>query len=191
MPQSTHPGITKMQEEIRQWLPGLSLSQGRVIAERVDAMLMVDGCGLTCICSVLSRLTGQSMNTLRQRLREIYDEKQAKAGVKKRHQKRPDVVVEEHFADLLQGVLSRWQGPQILVLALDASTLTDRFAVLSISVVTRGGGIRVAWTILPSKQEGQWQPALGTHAQAVGQGDDKRCSGVGHDRSGIVCRLAL
>jgi hypothetical protein len=40
---------------------------------------------------------------------------------------------------------------------LDASTLADRFDVLSISVLTRGGAIRVAWTMLVSHQQGAWR----------------------------------
>ncbi len=51
-----------------------------------------------------------------------------------------------------------WQGPKTLVLALDASTLSDRLTVLSISVVSRGCGMRVAWTMLPGSQEGAWRP---------------------------------
>jgi len=124
----------------------------------VYAMLMVDGCGMTRMCSFLCELLGKSMNTLRQKYREIYYEKEAKAGVKKRQRKRREIVVEEHFADLLRGVLKQWHGPQILVLALDGSALTDRFDVLSISVLTRGCGIRVAWTILQGHQEGEWRP---------------------------------
>jgi hypothetical protein len=90
--------------------------------------------------------------------------------VKKRQQKRREVVVEEHFADLLRGVIAQWRGPKILVLALDASTLTDRFDVLSISVVTRGGGIRVAWTILGSRARRGVAAALGTDAHPPARG---------------------
>ena len=37
----------------------------------VFAMLMVDGCGMTRMCSYLCELLGQAMNTLRQKYREI------------------------------------------------------------------------------------------------------------------------
>ncbi len=40
-------------------------------------------------------------------------------------------MVQEVFADLLRGVIKGWEGEKTLVLALDASTLTDRFTVLS------------------------------------------------------------
>ncbi len=158
MPTSSHSSIAKVQTEVRELLPSLSSAQANVLGEMVYAMLMVDGCGMTRMCSFLSELLGKSMNTLRQKYREIYYEKEAKAGVKKRQRKRREIVVEEHFADLLRGVLKQWHGPQILVLALDGSALTDRFDVLSISVLTRGCGIRVAWTILQGHQEGEWRP---------------------------------
>jgi DDE family transposase len=158
MPTSSHPSIAKMQREVRSLLPRLSLAQANVLGEMVFAMLMVDGCGMTRMCSYLSELLGQAMNTLRQKYRELYYEKEAKAGVKQGRCKRREIVVEELFADLLRGVLRGWQGPKTLVLALDASALTDRFTVLSISVVYRGCGIRVAWTMQQGEQEGEWRP---------------------------------
>src|SRR2546421_11183365 len=158
MPTSSHPSRAKMQREVRSLLPRLSLAQANVLGELVFAMLMVDGCGMTRMCSYLSELLGQAMNTWRQKYRESYDEKEAKAGVKKGRCKRREIVVEDLFADLLRGVLIHWQGPKTLVLALDASALTDRFTVLSISVVYRGCGIRVAWTMQEGHQEGEWRP---------------------------------
>ena len=158
MPSSSHPSIAAMQSEVRRLLPSLSRAQANVLGELVFAMLMVDGCGMTRICSYVSELLDQAMNTLRQKYREIYYEKEAKAGVKQGRCKRRELVVEELFADLLRGVLKDWQGPKTLVLALDASTLSDRLTVLSISVMYRGCGIRVAWTILPGAGEGAWRP---------------------------------
>ena len=154
MPPSAHPSRAEMQKEVRSLLPSLSRSQANVLGELVFAMFMVDGCGMTRICSYVSELLDQAMNTLRQKYREIYYEKEAKAGVKQGRCKRRELVVEELFADLLRGVLKDWQGPKTLVLALDASTLSDRLTVLSISVMYRGCGIRVAWTILPGAGEG-------------------------------------
>src|SRR2546425_12594847 len=135
MPTSSHASIAKMQREVRTLLPGLSLAQANVHGEMVFAMLMVDGCGMTRMCSYLAELLGQPMNTLRQKYREIYYEKEAKAGVKNRQKKRREIVPEELFADLLRGVLKGWEGEKTLVLALDASALADRFTVLSISVM--------------------------------------------------------
>src|SRR6266568_2667671 len=41
---------------------------------------------------------------------------------------------------------------------MDASTLGDRLTILSISIQYRGCAMRVAWTILPGGQEGEWRP---------------------------------
>jgi len=158
MPTSSHPSIAEMQKEVGRLLPGLSRAQANVLGEMVFAMLMVDGCGITRMCSYLSALLGQAAPTLRQKYREMYYEKEAKAGVKQGRCKRRELVVEDLFADLLRGVLSDWQGPTTLMLALDASTLSDRLTVLSISVLYRGCGIRVAWTILPGSGQGSWRP---------------------------------
>jgi hypothetical protein len=76
-------------------------------------------------------------------------EKEAKAGVKKRQQKRREIMVDEHFADVLRAVITRWQGEKTLVLAMDASALGDRLTILSLSIQYRGCAMRVAWTILP------------------------------------------
>src|SRR5437667_5955417 len=131
MPTSSHPSIAKMQREVRALLPGLSLAQANVLGEMVFAMLMVDGCGMTRMCSYLSELLGQAMSTLRQKYREIYYEKEAKAGVKRGRCKRREIVVEDLFADLLRGVFRHWQGRKTLLLALDCSGLVDRFTVWS------------------------------------------------------------
>lgn len=104
MPTSSHPSIAKMQQEVRTLLPRMTRAQARVVGEMVYAMLMIDGCGMTRMCSFLSELLGKPMNTLRHKYREIYYEKEAKAGVKKRGRKRREIVVEEHFADLLAGM---------------------------------------------------------------------------------------
>src|SRR5437763_1503568 len=156
MPSSSHPSIAAMQSEVRRLLPSLSRAQANVLGELVFAMLMVDGCGMTRICSYVSELLDQAMNTLRQKYREISYEKEAKAGVKQGRCKRRELVVEELFADLLRGVLKDWQGPKTLVLALDASTLSDRLTVLSISVLYRGCGIRVVSDIPLSQAKTGW-----------------------------------
>lgn len=45
-----------------------------------------------------------------------------------------------------------------LALAADASTLSDRFTVLVISVVYRGCGIPIAWKIVEATKPGSWKP---------------------------------
>jgi Transposase DDE domain len=53
-------------------------------------------------------------------------------------------------------VVSWWHGTQ-LALALDATTLGQRFVVLALSVVYRGCAIPVAWVILPAGATHAWR----------------------------------
>src|SRR5437764_15281471 len=130
MTTSCHPSIAEMQREVRRLFPGLTRTQANVLGEMVFSMLMVDGCGITRMCSYLSALLGQAAPTLRQKYREMYYEKEAKAGVKQGRCKRRELVVEDLVADLLRGVLTDWQGPTTMTLALDASTISDRSTVI-------------------------------------------------------------
>ena len=45
-----------------------------------------------------------------------------------------------------------------LVLAMDATTLGQRFTVLALSVVYRGCAIPVAWVVVPATGKGAWRP---------------------------------
>jgi hypothetical protein len=89
---------------------------------------------------------------MRQRLREFSYEAGAKRGRKRRA-----LAVTTCFAPLLRWVLSWWAGPQ-LALALDASSLGERFVVLALSVLYRGCAIPVAWAVLPANRPRAWKP---------------------------------
>jgi hypothetical protein len=59
----------------------------------------------------------------------------------------------------LRWIVLRWAGQERrLALALDASTLADRWTVLSISVLIRGCAIAVAWKVLRAHAKGSWRP---------------------------------
>lgn len=53
-------------------------------------------------------------------------------------------------------MLRRWQGKE-LAIAIDATTLGQRFTVLAISVVFAGTAIPVAWKILRADAKGSWK----------------------------------
>jgi len=53
-------------------------------------------------------------------------------------------------------VLSWWEGQQ-LALAVDATTLGQRFVVLVVSVLYRGCAIPVAWTVIPATEQHAWR----------------------------------
>jgi hypothetical protein len=90
-------------------------------------------------------------NTVRQQLREFCYEAKAKRGGS-----RQELQVESCFAPLLTWVVKWWEGTQ-LALAVDATTLGQRFVVLVVSVVYRGCAIPVAWTVLPATEKQAWR----------------------------------
>src|SRR4030095_5032497 len=122
-------------------------------------LLPLGVCGMvlprSCAPSAVSHLLAEGMQrheqTVRQRLREWYYDAPRKRGAK-----RQALHVETCFAPLLGWVVSWWQGTQ-LALALDATTLGQRFVVLAISVVYRGCAIPVAWLILPAGAKHAWR----------------------------------
>ena len=117
-------------------------------------MILGKSCGITTAACWLASLLGGSDAAWRQRLREwCYD-----AGDKKGKQ-REEVSVVTCFAPLLRWILTWWAPEEHrLALAMDASTLSDRFIVLAISVMYRGCAIPVAWCIVGAGKKGAWQP---------------------------------
>ena len=60
---------------------------------------------------------------------------------------------------LLGWIVARFVGKeQRLALALDATTLRDRWTVLAVCVLVRGCAIPVVWKVLPSQTKGSWRP---------------------------------
>jgi hypothetical protein len=88
---------------------------------------------------------------IEQRLYEWCLDAPDKAG-----KKRQSLEVTTCFVPLLRWIVSLWHGKH-LALTLDASPLSDRFVVLAISVVYRGIGLPVAWTILPAGKKQAWR----------------------------------
>jgi Transposase DDE domain len=138
-------------EVVRSQLPHLSKPQATVLALWSLGMVVARSCALTAVGSVLAGWLARKPNTVRQQLREFVYEREAKRGAK-----RQPLVVRTCFRPLLAWVLAGYPGPQ-LALALDATTLGDRFVVLAVSVVYRGCAIPVAWTVLPAGVPHAWR----------------------------------
>jgi len=160
---SSVTSIAQWQERVRKLLPGLSKSESTVLGMLSYAMIQTRGSGLTRIVHWLAQVEQVPVGRLRQRLREFYYEASAKRGKKRR-----EVDVQGCFSALFQGIIANWQGPQELVLALDASTLGGRFVTLNLSVMYRGCGIPIAWTILPAGEKGEWKAHWLRLLEAVG-----------------------
>lgn len=163
MPPATLPALTEWQRVVAEKLPQLSKPQAVGLALWSFGMVMMQSCGLTNVSSFLAALLGQKDNTVRQRLREWYQEAHAKKTAPAGGH-RQELNVTQCFAPLLQWVLSLWPAAEHrIALVLDASSLGARWVVLAISVVYRGCAIPVAWVILPANTRGAWKP----HWQAL------------------------
>lgn len=148
-------------ESIQQWaglvhehFPCLSRPQAFVLALWSYAAQVLQCCGQSQVAFFLAQVLAQPEPRLRQRLREWTWDREAKAG-----QQRQEVTVAPCFGYLLAWVVSAWApGEQRLALALDATSLGERFVVLAVSVLYRGGAIPIAWQVLPAQTAGAWQP---------------------------------
>lgn len=125
-------------------LPQLSKPQVTVLALWSFGMAFTRSCGRGTVATFLALLLEKKCNTLEQRLYDWCLDAQDKAGGK-----RQAIDVTTCFVPLLQWIVRLWSSQQ-LALAIDASSLGDRFTVLAVSVVYRGCAIPVAWTILPA-----------------------------------------
>ena len=150
---SAPPSVAQWTQLVVTQLPHLSRPQATVLALWSLGMVLARSCGLTAVSLFLAGLEERKENTVRQQLREWCYEAPAKRGPQ--HQA---LAVEACFAPLLRWVLRWWQGSQ-LALALDSTTLGDRFAVLAISVLYRGCAIPVAWAVLPATPKGAGKPS--------------------------------
>jgi Transposase DDE domain len=144
--------LWQWQAELAQRLPMLSVAQARVLAEWSLGMVLSRSCALPAVSLWWATAKGQRLGTVRQRLREWCYPVERKRG-----RQREALAVEPCFAALLTWIVASWSG-QRLALALDATTLNDRFVVLAISVVYRGCAIPVAWSVVAAGQKQAWRP---------------------------------
>lgn len=150
-------------------MPSLSRSQAYGLALWSLGVALGRSGSLSLVSLLLAQAMGHRFNSMRQQLREWYYPASQKRG--KQRRELDEATLEACFGPLLRWVLALSQecgpeagtevgmeagteAPRQLALALDATTLQDRFVVLCISVLYRGCAIPVAWTVLPA-QPGQ------------------------------------
>jgi len=138
---SCHQAVYQWTAEVTRHMPHLSKPQAAVLALWSVGMVLARSCALTAVSFFLAKGLERKPNTVRQQLREWCYEAKAKRG-----NPRQELAVESCFASLLGWVLSWWEGTQ-LAIAVDATTLGQRFGVLVVSVGYRGCAIPVAWTV--------------------------------------------
>ncbi|MGH2486816.1 MAG: transposase [Ktedonobacterales bacterium] len=149
--------VSAWEQTVSSHLPHLSKPQATVLALWSYGVVAAQCCGQTSVAAALAVVLGQRQSTLRQRRREwLY------AAEDKRGRPRRAVVVESCLAPLLGWVLAWWtpasRQERRLVLAVDATSLGDRFVVLALGVLYRGCAIPVAWSVVPATQSGAWRP---------------------------------
>ena len=151
----SHPEeLKRLNAEITSHFGHLSQCVIYVLTLYVLGMVIVRHCGQSQIAAFLSRLTGSKFGSMKQRLREFTYEAEDKQGAK-----RQAVAVKSCFAPLLKWVLAKFEGKgRQVVLALDATYLAERFVIFSVSVVTSGCALPVAWHIQKADQPGGWNP---------------------------------
>lgn len=122
---SCPPALSQWETIVSTYLPNLSRPQARVLGQWSYGMALVKSCGISSVASLLADLLEQSEATVRQRLREWCYPASHKKGTH-----RDELDVSQCFAPLLHWVLEWWdKSDQHLALAMDASTLSDRFTV--------------------------------------------------------------
>lgn len=147
-------GLSQWTTTVSTHLPHLSRPQAAVLALWSYGMVVAQSCGITTVATFLGHLLHKRPETLRQQLREW-----CYAADDKKGSKRQEIEVGTCFGPLLCWVLAWWTPAEHrLVLAMDATTLGQRFTVLVISVVYRGCAIPVAWVVVGAVTKGAWRP---------------------------------
>ena len=122
-----HPPLDQWTAQVAAAFPQLTRPQATVLALYSFGMILAQRCGLSRVVTVLLPLLHVGSHTLRSRLQEFYQPAAAKSG-----RQRDQLDVTTCFAPLLAWILQGWRSTR-LALAWDATSLGDRFTVLSIS----------------------------------------------------------
>jgi hypothetical protein len=149
---SRQPALYQWNGVVAKCFPHLSKPMTACLALSSLGMILARSCSLTAIAWVWVPILKQKFFTLRERLRDLYREAPAKAGTQ-----RCTLELGTCWAPWLAWVIRGWSSRQLAV-ALDATTLGQRFVVLAVSVLYRGSAIPVAWKILHAGEKHPWQP---------------------------------
>lgn len=149
---SRHPALYQWNDIVGKRFPHLSKPMAACLALWSLGMIIARSCSLTAIAWAWVPILGGKFYTIRERLRDLYREGPAKAG-----KQRTQLELSTCWAPWLAWVIEGWHGKQLAV-ALDATTLGEKFTVLAISVLYRGCAVPVAWKILPATKKHAWGP---------------------------------
>jgi Transposase DDE domain len=146
--------------------PELPEAQRRWLATASFGIALARCAAVSAVALQLAIRLGLALNTVRQRLRELYQPAAVKAG-----QHRQDFDHTTCFGPLLRWATAG-STDRRLALALDPTDLAGRFLVLTISVLYRSCAIPVAWHVQPIHAAGswnaRWEPLLGALRDRLG-----------------------
>jgi hypothetical protein len=145
------PGLYQWNHVVAKRFPHLSKPMAACLALWSLGMILARSCSLTAVAWAWVPIRKEKFYTVRERLRDLYREASAKAGPK-----RVELDLDTCWAPWLNWVVDGWSTKQ-LALALDATTLGQRFVVLVISVLYRGCAVPVAWKVLRATEAHPWQ----------------------------------
>lgn len=149
-----------MHRQLKTWMRivsahfgNLSIPQVRGLASWSFGIVLSHSSSLSRVAQAMALLNDESYNTVRQRLKEWYQEAEAKSGDQRR-----TLEVSKCVAPLLRWVIALMpDGTRSLMLAMDASNIKQRFTVLSIAVLYEGCAIPVAWKVVAGGAKGSWK----------------------------------
>lgn len=147
-------------EYLKQWtkivsqkMPNLTLPQVIGLATWSFGIVMTKSTSLSKVSKFIAQVNCEKANTVRQRLKEWYEEGSAKKGVHRR-----TLDVSSCFAPLLLWVISLLPGNiKRIALALDATSIGNKFVVLSVNILLAGSGIPIAWCVVKAHEPGSWK----------------------------------
>jgi hypothetical protein len=142
----------QLESTIGVFLPSLRPAQRRGLVWWVYGAVAA---GSACQSAVIAALRPFArMHAVRQGLREwLYD------GADRAAPGRTELDVTACFPALLRWIAHWWRGTE-LALAIDATHLSDRVVLLTISVLYRGCALPVAWRVVPAGKPGGWIPPI-------------------------------
>jgi Transposase DDE domain len=146
--------LSSWKQEVSTTFAHLSKAQVLGLVYWSVGIALTGSSGISQISALLAQILKQKEATVFQRLREWYLEAEQKAG-----DHRCDLDVTSCFGPLLGWIIRLWaSNERRLALALDATTLGERWTVLAICVVIRGCAIPVAWKVVGAHAKGSWRP---------------------------------
>jgi hypothetical protein len=146
--------LSSWKQEVSTAFAHLSKAQVQGLVYWSFGIALIGSSGISQISALLAQMLRQKEGTVFQRLREWYLDAKHKSG-----DHRCELDVTSCFGPLLSWIIRLWASSEKrMALALDATTLGDRWTVLAVCVVIRGCAIPVAWKVVGAHAKGSWRP---------------------------------